>query len=262
MISIGDYGRSVAVETAFWLAGFDDQACPLQEAGKLGRELERNFRTLAILALLANADSNLYCHHLIRSGMIRLAYLRKVAAQGAMDTAYYATWGRNEAVLAFVAAGSFPLVRDLVALSPREFRRGMEYEDDHCYYRLIANLAVDGAADEREALFERYAAYLGDDPTTRLDLVRSLASNDPEAFLESFEALLHERAAALAAREAKGELETVHSVVEKAVWIEAVALLRLADARGFPTDREYRFVPSIARAPMLVPFPGMYQSAF
>jgi hypothetical protein len=47
----------------------------------------------------------------------------------------------------------------------------------------------------------------------------------------------------------RGQLEDVHVLAQRHVSIEGLALLRLADRRGIPTEREYLFCPSLARLP-------------
>ncbi len=260
-MKLGDYGSALALDTAFWIQGFDDPQCSLQEAGKLSRQLERNFRTLAILALLANADTNLYCHHLIRSGMIRMSYLRRARAAPS-EPAYYAGSGRFQALHDLIASGSFRLARELVDLSPSEWQQGYEYEDDYCYAQLLSALITGASRTDAEPMLQRYADWLGRDPRARLDLCAALLDRDQEAFDSAIEELLALRELGLAEREAKGGLETPHFVADKAVYVEAVALLRLAEAVGLGTQREYRYAPSIARAGASVPFPGLYGSAF
>ncbi len=44
-------------------------------------------------------------------------------------------------------------------------------------------------------------------------------------------------------------------IAERQIYIEGLAILRIADKLGFVTQSEYRFCPSIARVAMVKPFP-------
>ena len=67
----------LAYETAFWLQGVEDPTYPLPDLGKVALEVGERFRALAIIALVTAGSVDGFCHNLIRSGRVRLRYLRR-----------------------------------------------------------------------------------------------------------------------------------------------------------------------------------------
>ena len=72
----------------------------------------------------------------------------------------------------------------------------------------------------------------------------------------AFADLLHARDLEIEAAKEAGQLEEPHVVALRRVFVEGLAILRLAERRGLRTEREYRYCPSLARTPMRTPFPG------
>jgi hypothetical protein len=107
-----------------------------------------------------------------------------------------------------------------------------------------------------DAILQRYQGWLGALSSPRLDTARTLASRDRAGFDEAFDWLLDARAAEIEANRERGQLETPEVEAERRVFVEGLAVLRLAEMRGLATQREYRYCPSLARVPMQAPFPG------
>ena len=51
-------------------------------------------------------------------------------------------------------------------------------------------------------------------------------------------------------------MEDPEIVAQRQVFVEGLAILRLAERRGLTTQAEYQYCPSLARVPMRTPFPG------
>jgi hypothetical protein len=106
-----------------------------------------------------------------------------------------------------------------------------------------------------ERLIAKLKAYLGGQESERLAVLEAIAARSAEIFEQAFAALLRGRELEIAANIQRGELEEPHVMADRNVFIEGLAILKLADRLGIPTADEYQFCPSIARQPMTKPMP-------
>jgi hypothetical protein len=255
-MTLQEYLEPLSYDIAFWLAGVTDPASPLEGLGALAQEVSYKLRAAAVIVLLTKGDADGFYHNLIRSGRVRETYLRRVAAAGRLDDHHYAS-GRYGGFTDAVAAGEWVLAGRIAAASPPDFRDGHEYEDDYCYAQILHRLATPAPPEDEIARFiERFEAYLDGDPSPRFDLCKALAQTDQAAFDAAFEDLLAQRDNEIAAAKARGQVEEPPVVALRMVYVEGLAVLRLAEARGLQTEPDYRFCPALARAPMVKPFPG------
>lgn len=254
-MQLADYGELISYELAFFSQGITNPASGIGEAGDLSIEISSKFRALAIMALLVKGDNTLFCHNLIRSGLARRAYLRRVRAESRLEEHHFAS-GRYGALLDSIAAGDITLARELGNLAPSEWRQQHEYEDDYCYARIIRLLLDSAEESALPVLFLQFERYVDGAPNPRLDVSRALAARDAEAFETAFTDLLRDRQLQISADEDRGQLETPEVMAERQVFVEGLALLRVASFLGIETQREYRYCPGVARLAMAEPFPG------
>jgi hypothetical protein len=254
-VKLADYGEPIAYELAFFSQGLTNPVCPISEAGDLSLELSTKFRALAIMALLVKGDHTLFCHNLIRSGRVRRTYLERVRAEGKLEEHHFVS-GRHDALADAIAAGDFALACEIGDLAPAEWRKEREYEDDYCYGRILRTLLDATPEDSLKPLFTQFDTYLEGAENPRLDVARALASRHVAAFETAFDDLLRSRGHQIDADEERGQLETPEVMAERQVFVEGLALLRLADLRGIETQREYRYCPSVARLSISEPYPG------
>jgi hypothetical protein len=241
-------------DTAFWMAGTYDPDFPFEQLGSLAAEVSLKLRTLAISVLCAHGKLNGFCHNLIRSGLVRERYLIRCVDEGHLLD-HHRSSGWYSAMMDTLAAGEFELGRRIAELSPSDFRPGHEYEDDYCYVQLIHGLigvTVRAAPD----LLAEFEAYVGDDVNARLDVIRSLVDKNQTAFETAFTDLLSEHERYINSEIENGRLEDLYVDASRRIFVEGLAILRLAEKVGLQTEPEYQFCPSIARAPMTEPFPG------
>lgn len=255
-MKLEDYAEDLAYEIAFWMLGLTDPKYPVDELGTLSLELSSKFRALGIMALVAKADSDLFYHNLIRSGIARETYLTRLNKEG-IDEDHHSVSGRYEPLLDAVAAGNLDLARRIVNLSSIEWHKGHEYEDDYCYAQTLHRLVrVTPPEQEISPLLDRFEAYLEGEPSARLYVCKALVDRDQDAFDEAFDALLKEQEAKIAADKARCQMEDTIVIAQRQVFVEGLAILRLAEGRGLTTQSDYRYCPSLARVPMRTPFPG------
>jgi hypothetical protein len=222
-------------------------------SGRLCTQICRYFRAIGTCELLIRGDTDAFFHGLLRSALTWRWYLEQSLEEGALgDPARKASF---IAPFADALAASRPrLATRLAELAPREWRPDYEYEDDYLFARFLFSASQGDEPREGELteLLERWERVLegGEDP--RLPVCQALASRDSANFDVAFLALAHDRDARFAAR-AKPEVDGIAAadydfVPNWRIWVEGLALLRLAEQRGLELRAEYPSCPSIARA--------------
>ncbi len=255
-MKLEEYGESLAYETAFWMQGFTNPTYPFEELGRLSLEVSEKLRALAIIVLLTQGEPDYYFHNLIRSGKARETYLTKVHQLGRFEDHDYCS-GRYEAFVDSVASGDLVLARSISSLSPSTFRLHHEYEDDYAYAQILHRFVQQAPSDEEiDQLLARWKAYAEDKAGARFLVCRALNDRNQSDFDDAFATLLLERDMKIEANKARGQLEEPHIVAQRRVFVEGLALIRLAERRGLATESEYRYCPSLARTSMETPFPG------
>lgn len=254
--------EDLAYDVVFWLHGMYDPDYPLKQIGGLARDLSANLRSLAVMVLLSKGKVDRFQHNLIRSGRVRLTYLNRIAREGALDDHEYVA-SVCEPVLDAIAAGDWDLARQIARATPGSFRAGHEYEDDFCYAQVIHGLLLGGEAQASIPMhLQKMADVLDGKDDARLGLCQALMSGDVSAFERAFAEFLSARARAIDEDMARGQVEEPEVLALRIVYVEGLAMLRLAEARGLPTEREYVFCPSLARQPLIAPLPDDEADAF
>jgi hypothetical protein len=255
-MKLSEYADPLAWDTAFWLMGFRDPGMPLEESGRRSTELCRKLRALAIIALVGAADVDAFHHNLIRSGGVRERYLTMWRRAGREDDHDDAA-SRLDGWLDALAAGDLELASRIARLSPARWHESREYEDDFELARALFSLLPDPPTGESTpAALARLDAALEGRSDPRRDVAAALADRDQTAFDAAFEALLVDRERAITDAIARGQMDDPIVVAHRMVYVEGLAMLRLAEVAGLATQREYRLCPSLARQPMRTPYPG------
>ena len=255
-MKLADYLEIIAYDIAFWMTAFQSPDFPLGQLGDVCIEVTGKLRAAAVIALLTRADSDAFFHNLMRSARCRLQYLQRLSDAHRAGEHHQAS-GRVDPFLDAIAAQDFGAARQIAALSPREWQRGHEYEDDYCYAQIVHGLiAPPGSGPDFGPLFARFETVLDGAPDARLDVTRALANRDQPAFESAFEALVARRTAQIEADRARKRIEDPPVIAERQVYVEGLAMLRIAERLGLSTQTEYLYCPSIARVAMGSPFPG------
>ncbi len=250
--------EALAMDLAFWCLGLSNPSYPLAQFGRLTLDLSEKFRALAIMQLLIEASTDLFLHNLMRSGRTRETYLTRMAQAGINDD-HHQVSGRYRPFVDAIAANDLLRARRIARLSPAHFRAGHEYEDDYCYAQLLARLIADAPApdDEYLALFQQFDTWLAGELNPRLSVCRALFERDQAAFDDAFEELLLDFETVIEAERERGKHEDDLVRAERQVFVEGLAILRIAGLRGLTTASDYRYCPSLARAPMVHAFPAV-----
>jgi hypothetical protein len=162
---------------------------------------------------------------------------------------------RTEAVFDAVVAAAPRLAREIVDLSPTDWMPDGEYEDDFCYYAFLHGVLADptlARPAQLVALADRFEGVLAGEPSPRLALCRALLAHDPDRFADAFEALLAQRERDVGASRLSDDPS---AEPRRHVFIEGLALLRLAADAGLPTAPGHRTCPDLARSLVAGPLP-------
>lgn len=227
---------------------------PVDDLGRECAALMAFYRAAGIGALLIEFDTDGYYHMLTRSGLTRVFMLRRMAS-GTQSTDRYRKVTQSSGFFDAVAADRFGVARRIVNLSPQEWVERYEYEDDYCYVYFLHTLVTDAEDGERSAVLERLRRVEAGAPSVRFALCRALLKRDADAFDEAFWAALDAWDEEVAFQAESINRDEVAHCTEKHVWIEGLALLRLAEYRGIETREQYRYCPTEARAAARTAFP-------
>lgn len=253
---LADYLQAIAYDIAFWMTAFQNPDFPIGQLGDVCVDITGKLRAAGIIALLTKADSDTFLHNLMRSARCRLQYLERLS-EAHREGEHHQGSGRVDPLLDAIAAQDFATARQIAASSPRDWQRGHEYEDDYCYAQIVHGLiAPPGSGADPSPLFQRFESVLDGAPDARLDVTRALARRDQPAFETAFEALIARRTEQIEADMARKRIEDPPVIAERQVYVEGLAMLRIAERLGLNTQTEYLYCPSMARVPMRTAFPG------
>ncbi|MFA7060611.1 MAG: Imm49 family immunity protein [Pedobacter sp.] len=255
-MELGEQIGCLATDIAFWMIWLTDPECPVNEMGGLSLEVSEKLRTAAIILLISHSSSDGFYHNLIRSGRARLTYLERLKKENIADD-HHQVSGRYDALLDVIAADDFESARRIAELSPHTWMKGHEYEDDYCYAQILHRLVQEPPPiDQFQPLLTQFETYLDGEPNTRFEVCKTLVNRDQAAFDEAFNALIEEQETSIQANRERGQRETPAVIANRQVFVEGLAILRLAEKQGLKTESEYRYCPSLAKVPMVLPFPG------
>lgn len=157
----------------------------------------------------------------------------------------------NTPLLGAIASNQLGLARELAALSSRE-RARLEYDDEFLGAFFLQRYILERPLQPpgRVALMrlcDRADAYL-DRETPRFSALRALAAGEVRGFWENFQAWNEEHFQQVMARaEAPGAPLSLG--ITRYIWLEGLAVMRLAELEGFTHPRRYfRLIPELVRA--------------
>jgi hypothetical protein len=254
-VKLSEYLQVLAYDIAFWMSAYQNSSYPLDQLGDVTEDVTAKLRAAAIIALLAKGDSDGYYHNLMRSARCRVAYLQRCHAAGhAMD--HHQASSRLGGFMDAVAAADFVTARQIVSLSPRDWLEGHEYEDDYCYAQIVHELiAAQPDAARLSALFARFEKYLDGQADARLALTKAIHERDQGGFDEGIEALIAQHTDEIEAEKKRNKIEEPAMIAERQVYVDGLALLRIAERLDFTLQGEYLYLPSMARVAMQRAFP-------
>lgn len=255
-MKLSDLLDALAYDIAFWMTAYQNPDYPLDQLGDVTENVTEKLRAVAIIVLLGHGDSDAYYHNLMRSARCRLAYLQRCRA-AAREREHHQASSRLGGYLDAVAAADFFTARQIVAVSPTDWFEGHEYEDDYCFAQIAHGLIAAQPDNERlTALFERFEKALGDRKDARLAVTKGIFERNAGEFAAAVEDLVEQRTGEIEADIARRRIEEPVMMALRQVYVDGLALLRIAERLKLPLQSDYLYMPSLARVPMRRPFPG------
>jgi hypothetical protein len=230
---------------------------PMNQAAFEIEEAAQCLIALGICNLLLYADVDRFYENLVRAGHTRRHFLLLCQRQGLTVHPHLAI-SRWDAFLAVVAAGDFPLARDLALGSTDQWVKDGEYEDDFCY-RLFLHDLIAPSDETRQArmpaTLKRWRQWLAGQDCPRLAVCEALLARDATAFTQAFDDRLAQRQAQVQKQSRMIIAADITFEPMARVFIEGLALLRIAGRLGLPTRVDYPLCPAVARGRATQPFP-------
>ena len=255
-MKLGEYLEALAYDVAFWMTAYQNPDYPLDQLGDVTEKVTAKLRAAAVIILIADGDSDGYYHNLMRSARCRLQYLKRCRAAG-HDADHHQASSRLGGFMDAVGAADFAIARQIVTLSPVEWLQGHEYEDDFCFAQIVHGLiAAQPDAERMSSLFARFEKWLDGREDARLAVTKAIYERSQADFDPAIEALMAQRTTEIESEMERHKIEEPEMIAERQVYVDGLALLRIAERLGFSLQGEYLYMPSLARVPMLRPFPG------
>jgi hypothetical protein len=228
------------------------------ELGNLANEIGSHYRALGISCFLLFADIEALGQGFTQSAVIRRHFLQRTAEEGAP-----AMPARRSSFLDpffdALAVNRRALAVGIADWSPKEWWEDFEYEEDYAYASFLFQIAREDHSGERlQPILDQFEAAVEGAADSRLAICKAINIRDPEGFEDSFLKLIVEFDAE------NEEIADPHSDSIKKqnftfepnrfIFVEGLALLRLAEWLGIPTAMDYKYCPQELRINDFGPF--------
>jgi len=215
----------------------------------------RDLHIIAVATLLVDGNSQGFFLNLCRAAenwrrLHGLLHSRKLAPPPTTKTV---------PLLAALAAGHFELAHALATAPTAERLEGAEYDDEYLWASLLRLLARQPPAEAATVtpLLTRLRKANKKEYGHRCDLVLALLANDRDSFAQAFEKARLDYELATEKRAANFATPVTSFAPHRFLWLEGLALLRLAERAGFVLeDADYKYCPPLARVPMTAKYAG------
>ncbi|HYO53518.1 Imm49 family immunity protein [Archangium sp.] len=210
---------------------------------KLALEAASFCRQTGCGELLSRMDTCAFFQALVQSASIYLALLERRHECSERDQYYLA---RSKAAPFFdaMAAQATDLVDRMLPLLTRDWMRRVEPEELFHYHVAISCLA--GGSGDVESALRAFERSLDGVESARFDATRALVTDNSDAFDAALQALIDERCKALEKERKAGIFNPYFHRTEAHVFVEGLALVRLAQRRGMKARPWYRTIPKPA----------------
>jgi hypothetical protein len=146
-----------------------------------------------------------------------------------------------------VVAGDDAVAADIATLSRPTWNSDEEYEDDFLYALfLLRRFYLSASQAELTGLLQRYEQVLDGAPDPRLDVCLALLADDSGALDAALLDLAGAVAKFIQERIRAGVVIDSFAETEPYIWVEGLALIRLARTRGLELSSDYPMAPSLA----------------
>lgn len=203
-----------------------------------------SYRTLAICRLLREHAIDEFAHLMAKAGHARLDLLQHAGAHPSQRSI-----GNDLGFGAALTAGDLATAKQIADLAPGSHLAGVEYEDDFLWQRTL-QLVLLGRDDEAQVAVTRWREVLDGEPSGQLEACVGLLGDDGVAFSRSFGELIRHRQRQLQRYRGALSFSSERFATEGHVFVDGLAVLRLAGQRGLHGPDEAEMVPAAAIVPL------------
>ncbi len=159
---------------------------------------------------------------------------------------YYLCKSKGLPFLDAIAINAFDLANEISGKTVKTWQRDMEYEEDFYYYNTLAYLLKDMAENKNiEKEINKFAACLDGDDSIRLNLVTAIYEKSEEAFQENIYELIQEWEDLISRQRKSDKIDPYFDKTTANIFIEGIALVRLAQQHGIKTENQYNYIPDL-----------------
>jgi hypothetical protein len=162
-------------------------------------------------------------------------------------------------LLAALAAGHLELADALATAPTAERLEAEEYEDEYLWASILRHLArqTPSPASTVKPLLTRLHQANKKEYGHRCDVALALLAKDGAGFAKAFEKARLDYELNTEKKAASFATPFTPFAPHRFLWLEGLALLRLAERTGFVLeDADYKYCPPLARVPMSAPYAG------
>lgn len=206
------------------------------------------YRRQACGVLLANNDVEGFQRLLYQSADAWLQFLTRKHLWPDLD-GYSLSRGHAEPLLDAVAVGSAALTRSLDERVESHWQEGLEHPEDYWFFQLLPKLTSSSTPqDELLHGLDRMEETLEGAEYPRFDALKALTLRDSNAFEAALLATITAHRARMDKSRRSGMGNALGLLTDAHVFIEGLALVRVARARGLRTRSQYPLIPPIVLA--------------
>lgn len=210
-------------------------------------------RRLAIAHLLASLDVQAYSQHLQQSGRAYVVMLQQ-ARSGVKVDPYYLCRSRAEPFWDALAAGAVPLAAEIAILAPTQPRLGMEDPVLFRYFDVVMSIAQGLDVAKLQEKLHTFEAEKDLSLSFRYDACVALLQRDGERLALALEGIGGEHAAWYSEMQKRDSIAPEDAQTQAFVFIEGIALARLAIHLGMGGVSQQRLMPDVALSAPLASF--------
>lgn len=219
-----------------------------EEIAENCQEIVDEHRILGLYAKLLADDDGAFCAHLTRSARDWLYYLLRVFGGLPARRRDYCLSKKN-AFLAAVAAGDMRAATLISLFTPKQFEKDWEDLDDFLYALFLHQMVLRSHEDESfiAKVLKDYAHEASSLKTARPAICSALYARDGGAFDAAMEDLVSQREKEIEIENVARNKLPMEFAVTSEIFLEGLALIRIAKSLGMNVIEEYRFIPQLPR---------------
>jgi len=210
----------------------------------------RGARMAGCYALLMDGDARAFSRSLQVSGRAFAHFLPQIPAEQRI-TSRAAPF--LDALACGDGDGAAAIARGLTA----PWARDAEYEEDFLFFRFLFALLGGPAGEEgAPALLATYEKVIEGADDARLDAAWALLKRDSDGFEQALGRLIARHRSYYSRMAAEAALPETDLLSEGKIFVEGLALVRLAENRGLMLSDHYPLIPSLVRPNLAATFAG------